>query len=83
VVSDDQPEAREGQAGRPGVAERFVVPLADRLEGKPVQVVDATVDDRHDIELFSDAELTAILRKRVKVVPMESDEQRPEDEPVN
>src|SRR6266404_5611613 len=24
---DDQPEAREGQAGRPGVAERFVVPL--------------------------------------------------------
>jgi len=27
VVSDDQPETREGQAGRPGVAERFVVPL--------------------------------------------------------
>ena len=27
VVRDDQPEAREGQAGRPGVAERFVVPL--------------------------------------------------------
>ena len=26
VVSDDQPEAREGQAGCPGVAERFVVP---------------------------------------------------------
>jgi len=26
VVSDDQPEAREGQAGRPGMAERFVVP---------------------------------------------------------
>src|ERR1700692_4446262 len=26
VVRDDQPEAREGQAGRPGVAERFVVP---------------------------------------------------------
>jgi hypothetical protein len=25
--SDDQPEAREGQAGRLGVAERFVVPL--------------------------------------------------------
>src|SRR2546421_12826121 len=24
---NDQPEAREGQAGRPGVAERFVVPL--------------------------------------------------------
>src|SRR6266516_615486 len=27
VVSDDQPEAREGQAGRLGVAERFVVLL--------------------------------------------------------
>src|SRR6266576_2554169 len=27
VVSNDQPEAREGQAGRFGVAERFVVPL--------------------------------------------------------
>ena len=27
VVRDDQPDAREGQAGRPGVAERFVVPL--------------------------------------------------------
>ncbi len=26
MVSEDQPEAREGQAGRPGVAERFVVP---------------------------------------------------------
>ena len=26
VVRDDQPDAREGQAGRPGVAERFVVP---------------------------------------------------------
>jgi hypothetical protein len=27
VVSNDQPDAREGQAGRLGVAERFVVPL--------------------------------------------------------
>src|SRR4029077_1719889 len=27
VVGDDQPDAREGQAGRPGVAERFAVPL--------------------------------------------------------
>src|SRR6185295_3198361 len=26
VVRDDQPDAREGQAGRPGVAERFVRP---------------------------------------------------------
>jgi hypothetical protein len=57
--------------------------IADRLEGKPVQVVDATVDDRYDIEEFTNAELTAILRKRVKVVPIESDEHRPEDEPLN
>src|SRR6202163_2697268 len=27
VVRDDQPDAREGQAGRPGVAERFAVLL--------------------------------------------------------
>jgi hypothetical protein len=27
VVRDDQPDAREGQVGRSGVAERFVVPL--------------------------------------------------------
>ena len=27
MVSDDQPDAREGQVGRPGVAERFAVPL--------------------------------------------------------
>ena len=27
MVSDDQPDAREGQVGRLGVAERFAVPL--------------------------------------------------------
>src|SRR6266478_711809 len=27
MVRDDRPDAREGQAGCPGVAERFVVPL--------------------------------------------------------
>jgi hypothetical protein len=27
VVGDDQPDAREGQAGRHGVAERLVVPM--------------------------------------------------------
>jgi hypothetical protein len=27
VVRDDQPDAREGQVGRRGVAERFAVPL--------------------------------------------------------
>ena len=26
MIRDDQPDAREGQAGRVGVAERFVVP---------------------------------------------------------
>jgi hypothetical protein len=52
--------------------------IADRLEGKPVQVVDATVDDRYDIEEFTNAELTAILRRRVSVVPVERDEERSE-----
>ena len=27
MIRDDQPDAREGQAGRTGVAERLVVPL--------------------------------------------------------
>ena len=27
MIRDDQPDAREGQAGRGGVAERLVVPL--------------------------------------------------------
>jgi hypothetical protein len=50
--------------------------IADRLEGKPVQVVDATVEDHRTLHEFSDAELTAILRRRVGVLPVESDEQR-------
>jgi hypothetical protein len=54
-----------------------------RLDGKPVQVVETSADDTRTIEEFSDAELTAIIRKRVKLVPIESDEQRPEDEPLN
>jgi hypothetical protein len=41
VVRDDQPDAREGQAGRAGVAERFAVPLkpgnAGGREGASVQ----------------------------------------------
>jgi hypothetical protein len=57
--------------------------IADRLEGKPVQIVDATVDDRRDIAEFSDAELTAISRRRVGVVPVESDEERPERGALN
>jgi hypothetical protein len=59
--------------------------IAERLEGKPVQVqvVDATVDDNRTLHQFSDAELTAILRRRVGVVPVESDEERPEDAALN
>jgi hypothetical protein len=57
--------------------------IADRLEGKPVQVVDATVDDNRAIQQFSDAELTAILRRRVGVVSVESDEERPESGALN
>jgi hypothetical protein len=56
--------------------------IADRLEGKPTQVVETT-DDRDNIDQFTDAELTAILRQRVKIVPVESDEERPEDESLN
>jgi hypothetical protein len=51
--------------------------IADRLEGKPVQLVDATVDDNRSIDQFSDAELSAILRGRVGVALVESDEERP------
>jgi hypothetical protein len=57
--------------------------IADRLEGKPVQVVDTTVDDHRAIQQFSDAELTAILRRRVGVVSVESDEERPESGALN
>jgi hypothetical protein len=57
--------------------------IADRLEGKPVQVVDATVDDHRTLQQFSDAELTAILRRRVGVVAVESDEERPEGGALN
>jgi hypothetical protein len=31
VVRDDQPDAREGEAGRSGVAERFVVCAGQRV----------------------------------------------------
>ena len=33
VIRDDQPDAREGQAGRAGVAERLVVPLKSSNAG--------------------------------------------------
>jgi hypothetical protein len=56
--------------------------IADRLEGKPVQMVDTTVDDHRTLDQYSDAELTAILRRRVGVAP-ESDEERPERGALN
>jgi hypothetical protein len=56
--------------------------IADRLEGKPVQVVDATVDDHRTVHQFSDAELSAILRRRL-VAPIESDEDCPGSATLN
>jgi len=53
--------------------------IGDRLEGKPMQPVDVSTDEKTDIEQFTDAELTAILRSRLKIVPVETtDEERPE-----
>ena len=57
--------------------------IGDRLEGKPMQPVEHSSNDDRDIDQFSDAELTAIVRSRVKIVPVEIDEQRPESEPLN
>jgi hypothetical protein len=57
--------------------------IADRLEGKPVQVVDATVDDHRTVHEFSDAELSAMLRRRVGVAPVESDGESPERGALN
>jgi len=54
--------------------------IGDRLEGKPMQPVEHSVDDRTDIEQFTDAELTALLRSRVKIVPVETEEERREGE---
>ena len=57
--------------------------IADRLEGKAAQQIDHNVVDNREISEFSDAELSAILRRRVGVVPVECDEQRPEGEALN
>ena len=48
-----------------------------------MQVIDATVDDHRTLHQFSDAELTAILRRRIDIVPVESDEERPEGGALN
>ena len=57
--------------------------IADRLEGKAAQQIDHNVIDNREISEYSDAELTAILRRRVGVVPLESDEERPEGGALN
>jgi len=44
---------------------------------QPIEHSDA--DDRTSIEEFTDAELSAILRSRLKIVTIENDEERPED----
>jgi hypothetical protein len=57
--------------------------IGDRLEGKAVQPLEHSEADNRTIHQFSDAELTAILRRCVGVVQVEGDEQRPESEPLN
>jgi hypothetical protein len=48
---------------------------------QPIEHSDA--DDRTSIEEFTDAELTAIMRSRLKIVTIENDEERPEGESLN
>jgi hypothetical protein len=57
--------------------------IADRLEGKAAQQIDHNVIDNREISEYSDAELSAILRRRIGIVPVESDEERPEGEALN
>jgi hypothetical protein len=57
--------------------------IADRLEGKAAQQIDHNVVDNREISEFSDAELSAILRRRAGVVSVESDEERPESAALN
>ena len=57
--------------------------IADRLEGKAVQPLEHREDDRSDIKEFTEAELTAMLRSRMKMVPVETGGQRPEGKPLN
>jgi hypothetical protein len=58
--------------------------IVDRLEGKPAQAIEhsSTVDNR-TVAQFTDDELEAILRRRVGVVLVENDEERPVGEPLN
>jgi hypothetical protein len=57
--------------------------LGIRLEGKAVPPLEHREDDRTDISQFTEAELTAMLRSRMKTVLVETDEERPEGEPLN
>jgi hypothetical protein len=53
------------------------------LEGKAVQPLEHLEDERTEISQFTEAELTAMLRSRMKLVPVEVGEERPEGEPLN
>ena len=57
--------------------------IADRLEGKAVQPVEHREDDRTEISQFSTAELTALLRSRMKIATVGTEEERPEGETLN
>ena len=57
--------------------------IADRLEGKAAQQIDHNVIDNREISEYSDAELTAILRRRVGAVAVENEEERPEGSSLN
>ena len=57
--------------------------IADRLEGKAAQQIDYNVIDNREISGYSDAELSAILRRRIGIVPEESDEESPERGALN
>ena len=58
--------------------------LGQRRNFKPVQPIATTADDRTHIDEFSDAELTALLRAKLKAeAVMTSDEERPDDESLN
>jgi hypothetical protein len=60
------------------------VSVRDRLEDKAVEPIEQRDDDRRDVKDFTDAELTAIIRSHVKIVPVEAtDEERPEGESLN
>jgi len=57
--------------------------IADRLKGKAAQQIDHSVIDNREISEYSDTELSAILRSRVGVVPVESEEECPTGSSLN